>query len=144
GKSSLIDGISFAIVGDTSRSVNNKELIFYDEKEASVELELRSNNDILIIKRTIYEKKSQVCEVLLNEKTIELSDVNDYNKWILDEIGISREDLFSFYLLSKNNYKPFLQVSDTLKKQVINRFSGAYLIDNADPLIDKDIELISN
>lgn len=144
GKSSLIDGISFAITGDTSRSVVNKELIFYDEKEAFVELYLKSDKDTLIIKRTIYQSKSQVCDITLNSKSIELSEINEYNRWILDEIGISRDDLFSFYLLSKNNYKPFLQISDTLKKQIINRFSGAYLIDAVDPLIDKDITDVSD
>jgi exonuclease SbcC len=63
-----------------------------------------------------------------------------FNDWLWKTIGISKDDFFSFFLITKENYKPFLLVGDTKKKEIINRFSGADKVDAAFPLIETDSE----
>ncbi len=49
--------------------------------------------------------------------------VDAYNRYILDKLGITREELFNTFILSKHKYQDFLSASDTQKKEIINRFS---------------------
>jgi exonuclease SbcC len=66
-----------------------------------------------------------------------------FNSFVWDTIGISKEDFFSFFLITKENYTPFLLVGDSKKKEIINRFSGADKVDNALPAVENDSELIA-
>jgi exonuclease SbcC len=141
GKSSFLDSIAFSITGLSLRNISNEEMIFDGENEAYLEHSLKSNTEHLLIKRFLSRKKSQNIEVFINgvAKHKDESDVNDRNKLIIDLIGISKEDLFQFFILSKNRYKPYFSLSDTDQKAITSRFSNSNCIDNTKPLIEKDI-----
>lgn len=144
GKSVLVESISFAITGSFLRKIKKQETIFTGEQELSVEFYLDNTrtNIPLYIKRTQFKGgKSDECIVKLGDTKIEsVARVTDYSKWILDEIGISEDDFFSFYLLTMEgkHYQPFLSLTDTPMKSIINRFSGAHKVDGVEPYIDKD------
>ena len=51
------------------------------------------------------------------DKTIQPS-VLDYNRFILEEIGLSKDDIYSNYILCRNKYKSFFDSSDKDKKEL--------------------------
>lgn len=141
GKSSFIEAIAFAITGLTLRDVPIKKLVRRGERLGTVEIELLSDKgDHLIIERTVDAKASKSTTILFNkiEEHKNLPDENSRNQWIMNEIGITKEDFFQFYLVTRSRYKPFFLQSDNEKKSIINRFSGADMIDDVYPYIDVD------
>lgn len=143
GKSAIIEAIIFALTGDSFRKVKAIDLIMNDEDSADISMELINNviGKKLVIVRKLERKKSSTVKVFINdiEKT-DLPTVNDYNKFIIDLIGISRDDLMNYFVVSKDRYVSFFNSSDTKKKEIISRFSGANLIDTVDTYIDTDVK----
>lgn len=143
GKSGINECVSIAIAGETIRKVALKDLVSDNETTGEVELILfnTEKNKNLNIKRTLFSNtKPQECSIWYDEeKPIEKANVLHYSTWLFDEIGISQDDFFSFYLITKENYKPFFSLTDVPKKTIINRFSGANEIDKIDPHVKKDI-----
>lgn len=143
GKSTLNEAISLAIVGNSIRNVKPRELIRVQQDSAEVSLLLINTltNESFLIWRKIYSSttKSSECKIWINDKEItSCSDINSYNKFILDKIGISKEDFYNFFLITKEQYQPFLAVGDVRKKEIINRFSGADSIDTTTEYIQSD------
>jgi len=145
GKSSFNDAIAFSITGISLRNVSNDEMIRDDEDESNLELQLTSKDGVntLLIKRFLYRKKSQEIEIWLNgfNKHKDLPGVNERNQFIIDEIGISKDDLFQFFLITKARYKPYFKLSDTEKKNITSRFSKADVVDKVTPLIERDLNI---
>ena len=143
GKSGINEAVSLAIAGKTIRNVPMKELVSDNETQGEITLVLYNSirDKNLNIKRTIYSNtKTQECVINYDgEKPIVKGNVLQYSDWIFNEIGISEDDFFSFYLITKENYKPFFSMTDVPKKTIINRFSGANEIDKVDPFIKNDI-----
>lgn len=146
GKSALIESLALAYTGTSIRDVKVKELINRQAKEG--EVELVQYNSITKLEMRIWRKfysgtKSAECRIWIGENEMRLPDINSYNKFIFDEIGLSKEDFFNFYLLVQANYSPFLRVGDVKKKEIINRFSGADSIDKLIPLVKEDSSKLS-
>ena len=145
GKSALIESLALAFTGTSIRDVKVKELITHGAKQGSVRLELLNTitNKTMVIERTIYSgTKSAECSIYIDDEPVKLPDVNTYNKFIFEQIGLSKEDFFNFYLIVQANYSAFLTVGDTKKKEIINRFSGADSIDNVFQYIKADVDII--
>jgi len=145
GKSALIESLALAVAGTSIRDVKVKELINRQAKDGEVEFSLYNTitKKNLIIWRKFYTNtKSAECRVWVGKRIdddeVRLSDINTYNRFIFDEIGISKEDFFNFYLLVEDNYSPFLRATDLKKKETMNRFSGAESIDQLIPLVKED------
>lgn len=147
GKSALIESVALAFTGTSIRDVKVKELITNNADSGEIELLLyntRSNQQLTIFRKLYAGSKSAECKIWMGKDEIKLPDINSYNKWIFDEIGLSKEDFFKFFLITSDNYEPFLKVGDLKKKEIINRFSGAETIDSVFPFIkidSEDIEL---
>ena len=141
GKSFLIEGVIYALTGISFRKVSASELIMIGESECSVELELGNEKETHKIMRTLHEKKSSTVSVSLNGEDIKKSSVNDYNKYILDSIGLSKEDILDYFLISKEKYTSFFSASDSARKDLINRFSKSNLIDPVLISIQEDVEV---
>ncbi len=148
GKSSIIEAIAFALTGEPLRAVSKAEEIINDHSETAnvyVELVNDFDNTLFTINRTLSRKCAQsiVChkykcdgdntEEIEKDKTSQPT-VLDYNKYILEEVGLTKEDIYSNFILSNNKYKSFFDANDKTKKAMINRFSGADAVDDA---IDK-------
>lgn len=147
GKSSLVDAISFAIAGDpATRKVKQSELVRFGQKSANVKVRLLNHNGkALVIDRTIFSGTgSQACSFSIDSSTAEsekLVGQDAKDNWILKEIGISKEDFFTFFMITKEKYNSFLAATDTKKKIIINRFSGAEKIELIKPYVEAEIEL---
>lgn len=66
------------------------------------------------------------------------SSIDEYNKFILDKLGISRDEIYNNFILSKYKYQNFLASSDKEKKEFINRFSNGNMVDEAIARIVED------
>ncbi len=144
GKSSFNDAIAFSLTGISLRNISNEELIRDGENDGYLELKLISKDltSELIIKRFLRRKKSQEIEIYLNgvDKHKDLPDVNSKNQFIIHELGISKDDLFQFFLITSERYKPYFKLSDNEKKNITSRFSNANVVDNVFPALEKDVK----
>lgn len=147
GKTSLLDCITISIIGEPLRDITKKEIVRNGESAGSTTLTLKNNvlNKELIIESQINATKSSKVLLwengVLNDQLKDLEAKHTY-QYIIKEIGISKDDLINYYLISKDSYQSFFLNGDTAKKEIINRFSKANLIDGVDPLITKDLKEI--
>lgn len=144
GKSSFNDAIGFSLTGLSLRNLNNEELIRDNENECSLELSLTTidQSKNLVIKRFLTRKKSQVIQIYLNGHPVykDDHDVNARNQLVFNELGITKEDLLQFFIISKDRFKPYFKMSDNEKKNITSRFSNADSIDKVFPKLDKDLD----
>lgn len=124
------------------------EIINDAENEAIVSLLLlnTATGQRLTIQRIISRKAAQVIKVCVcanetedNEVCIEQASVADYNKFILETLGLTKEDIFSNFILSKHKYLSFLSSSDREKKEIINRFSNGVIVDESIIALQEDM-----
>lgn len=141
GKSSMEQIIYYAISGNNIRGVVDKKLIRNgcEEAFASVEIYCPIRNETLNISRTISLKHSSKLAILKNNEPVTFATVNDGNKYIVDWIGISPEDLKSYFIICKEFYKSFFKSSNTEKLALISRFINFSYIDKTKDIIDSDI-----
>lgn len=148
GKSWIIEAIFYSLIGSALRKVNDKDLIYNGDKFAEVQIEL--DNRVLDQKLTIWRKiysntKSGELRVFVNDQEqTDIPSVNEGNKFILEQLGLSREDIVDYFIISKEKYTSFFNSSDTAKKSLINRFSKADMIDPVDKSISDDIGKAQN
>lgn len=144
GKSAILEGISMTIIGSPLRDASAKELIRDKEPECETEMSFfnsKSKQTMSIWRKFYANTKSAELEIYIDNVLIaDMVSVRHGNEIILDQLGIAREDLLNYYLLSNEKYVPFLKMSDTKKKEMIGRFSQSDLIN---PAIDKvDLDLL--
>lgn len=153
GKSSLIEAISFALTGEQLRKVKSvEEIINDDADEAFVSLRLVNDYDgvNLTINRHISRNAPQIIQVLrqtgpydMDLEEIIQPTVSDYNKYILNEIGLTKDDIYNNFILCDNKYEGFFDCSDKNKKEVINRFSNGVLVDESIARVQADMEPVA-
>lgn len=138
GKSSLIEAISFALTGEQLRKVKTVEEIINDNAdEASVSLTMKNAyvGVQMTIERRISRKAPQSIRIFKQPLTLKaeteeiiMPTVADYNKYILNKIGLTKEEIYNNYILCDNKYEGFFDCSDKSKKEIINRFSNGVLL----------------
>lgn len=147
GKSGIQTGIEFCITASNSRGVRDNELVSYGEKEAKAELIVSCD----IRKERIHIDWTVKCKgsnnlVLTKQKfngdweEVSFSNVNDGKKWILNWFGISKEDLFNYFLINKSRFKSFFESSNKEKVGLINRFSDASIIEGLEDIDTEEVE----
>ena len=136
GKSALIEAIAIGLTGETLRKIKMDEIINDAGNEAQVKLELNNNElgKTFCITRIISRKSPQAITVEFmdadgNAESIAQASVTDYNRFVLETLGLSKDDIFSNFILSKHKYSSFLSSSDRDKKDLINRFSNGIMVD---------------
>lgn len=151
GKSALIEVLAIATTGSPLRKVNIDEVISDSADRAVVGAIYRQTDSTkeLKIERKFSRKDSSTAnaEVYGSLGLIASSDtgIDACNEFIFSHLGVSKDEIFSNFILSKYKYKNFLSVSDNEKKAIINRFSNGVLVDQAieSLLVDK-IECLKN
>lgn len=147
GKSGIQTGIEFCITASNSRGVRDNELISYGQSEAKAELVVSCDvrKERLHIDWTIKLKGSNLLTLTKQPyggdwEEVSFSNVNDGKKWIVDWFGISKEDLFNYFLINKARFKSFFESSNREKVALINRFSDASIIEGVDNIDTSDLE----
>ena len=149
GKSALIEAVAIAITGETLRKVNMDEIINDAHDTATVSALFVNDEEYItmLVERTLSRKKPQEFVITTEDphfgtEKIVKATVNDYNKYVLDMLGISKDDVFSNYILTARKYRSFLSSSDRDKKEIINRFSNGVIVDESIEALHEDMEPI--
>ena len=153
GKSALLECIAVGLTGSPLRKIRTEEIINDAAEQCRITLHLANDasNEELIIARSIPRKgaSSVACklyrggELVTTDEAVQHS-VDAYNKYILEKLGITREELLNNFILSKYRYEDFLSSSDKEKKEIINHFSNGILVDEAIARVEEDIEPLSS
>ncbi|WP_320888878.1 AAA family ATPase [Bacteroides sp.] len=140
GKSALIECIAVGLTGNPLRKIKNEEIINDKADECWIQLQFTNDgsNEVFNIERQLFRKGTSIvtCSIERDGKPVDTDEavqpsVDAYNKYILEKLGISKDELFNNFLLSKFKFQDFLSSSDREKKEVINRFSNGILVDQA-------------
>ena len=146
GKSALLEAIAIAITGETMRDAKMDEIINDAEDSASIEVMLYNDelHRTLEVKRNIFRKKPQ--EVIVNmyvgeaeQQPVTMPSVTEYNKYILDQLGLSRDDIYANFMMTEGKYSSFLSAPDRMKKEIINRFSNGIMVDESIAALEEDM-----
>jgi len=147
GKSGMATGIEFCITASNSRGVRDLELVTYGSESARAQLfascDIRKEE--IHIDWTINVKGSNKLTLLKRSEDgdwieTSFSNVNDGKKYILDWFAISKEDLFSYFIINKTRFKSFFESSNKEKVDLINRFSDASVITGLEDIDSSDLE----
>lgn len=145
GKSTLVEAIAFGITGAPLRRVRSEEII--NDSADSCRVALRFGNTAtgegLLVEREIFRKGTSSVRCLAGMagmlEEVALESVDAANRYILERLGVSRDELFSAFILSRHRYEDFLSSSDREKKEIINRFSGGSVVDRAIEQVEADL-----
>lgn len=136
GKSSIQSMVEFCLTGDNSRGVRDNELVRFGCKESFLDLFIDCENrgERLHISWRVKIKGSNQLSLHIskdkeNWEEVVFSNVNDGKKWIIDWVGISKNDIFNYFIINKTRFKSFFKSSNKEKVELINRFSDASIID---------------
>ena len=147
GKSAIQTGIEYCITASNSRDVRDVELVAYGHPEARAQLIVSCDirKETIHIDWTLKAKGSN--KVRLTKQVgngdweeVSFSNVNDGKKWILNWFGISKEDLFNYFIINKSRFKSFFKSSNREKVDLINRFSDASIIDGLEEIDNSMLE----
>lgn len=146
GKSAMLEAIAIGITGETLRKAKMDEIINDAEDTAEVEINL-TNIDAgqqLIVHRIISRKAAQKIDITFIDgedvSNVVQSGVTEYNKYILETIGLTRDDVFANYILTEDKFISFLSASDRDKKGIINRFSNGIMVDESIAALQNDMQ----
>ena len=138
GKSTLFEAICIALTNESLRAIKKDSFINRDEEECKIVFHLY--NPVLKMKLRISRQffrgnKSAKIEIWENDKlNKQVVSVNEANKRVLELIGISREDLLRYFIISQDNRYTFFTASDGEKKEIMNRITSADMIN---PVIEE-------
>ena len=145
GKSVLVSVIEMCLLHTTSKKANDKDLVTWGETQSNVSLTIHCpiRKETMLIERIISIKNGGQSQLSINgivKYAFEDNMVREIDRYIIDWIGISAEDLQNFFILSKFKYKSFFDASNTQLVQLIGRFSNSSIIDGIDKDIIKETE----
>lgn len=138
GKTTLFEAICIALTNESLRAIKKDSFINRDEEECRIVFHLY--NPVLKMKLRISRQffrgnKSAKIEIWENDKlNKQVVSVNEANKRVLELIGISREDLLRYFIISQDNRYTFFTASDSEKKEIMNRITSADMIN---PVIEE-------
>jgi len=144
GKSTIIEALAISLTGSPFRDIKNSDLISNDKDFLEIEFDLEDavkGLNYKIIRRLFSNKPSRV-ELWVNGKVNEsLKDLapKESNKYIQELLDLTNDDLLNYFIVSKETYKSFFLSTDGQKKEIINRFSKAYLVENVEAAVKIDI-----
>lgn len=148
GKSALLECIAVGITGSPLRKIRSEEIINDAAEECRIRLHFANDTvgEELAVSRTIPRKGASTvaCTLRRGGKEVVTDEavqpsVDAYNRYILDKLGVTRDELLNNFILSKYRYEDFLSSSDREKKEIINRFSNGILVDGAIARVEEDI-----
>lgn len=132
GKSTIFEGITIALTNKSLRDLKKESFINRDADSCRISLSLENkvlNSTLKIVRQFFRGSKSAKVEVWENgELNSDIVSVDEANKRIIDLIGISREDLLRYFIISQDNNYTFFTAGDVEKKEVLNRITSADMI----------------
>lgn len=143
GKSVLIEAVTTALTGSTYRDIGKDDFILDGEDVATIDFQL--DNPFLKKQLRIFWEfergKAAKIKIFENRSTTHkksIVSVNEAKKYILEEIGVSREDLLNFFIINQGNTNSFFTAGDAKQKEIIGRFANYGIVNTALDKISKE------
>ena len=138
GKTTLFEAISVALTGRSLRDIKKESFINDEAESCLVKLSLYNNvtkHELEITRQFFRGNKTSKIEIIEDgEINSTMTSVNEADKRILELIGVGREDLLRYYIISQDNVYTFFTAADNEKKEILNRITSADLIN---PLLEE-------
>lgn len=138
GKTTLFEAISIALTGESLRALKKESFINIEEESCEVRFELFNsvlNKKLEIVRKFFRGGKSSKIELFENDIiNNQITSVAEANKRVYELIGISREDLLRYFIISQDSRYTFFTASDSDKKEIMNRITSA---DMVNPIIEE-------
>lgn len=135
GKTTLFEAICIALTNESLRSIKKETFINRNADSCYIEFELYNpvmRMNLRICRRFFRGGKPVEVKVYENgEQNTQVVSVAEANKRVLELIGIGREDLLRYFIISQDNHYTFFTASDTEKKEIMNRITSADMINPA-------------
>ena len=132
GKTTLFEAVCIALTGDSLRKIDKEVFINDEANQCDISFEMYNAvlRQTLRIDRHFYRGgKSSRVELYEDGKlNTQMTSVAECNKRILEMIGISRDDLLRYYIISQDNHYTFFNATDSEKKEIMNRITSADMI----------------
>lgn len=141
GKTTLFEAITLALTGNTLRGLKKESFINWDYDQCSISLSLENEvlKQTLTINRQYFRGNKSAKVELIEDGEINshITSINEADKRITELIGISREDLLRYFIISQDNLYTFFAAGDNEKKEVLNRITSADMIN---PIIERLVD----
>lgn len=129
GKSAFADAIYYLLLGTSSTGKKDGELVRWGQPCAELYLSLeRTSGGTLEIMRKIYSAKSKSAEISIiidgKDAHDRYSSVIEGNRLILELLGLSADDLRTYFLISRERFVSFFDSPDSAKRNLLARFSS--------------------
>lgn len=147
GKTSIQSAIEKCILDYTSRKrVRDQNLVRHGCSISELELwiECPVRRQTLHIRRVLRAKGSNELYLDINGEMVSFATVNDGNNFIIEWLGISKEDISNYYIVNKERFNSFFSSSNTQKLQLLTRFSNTTFLDNVDQDVKNDIVFLES
>lgn len=132
GKSTLFEAVALALTNESLRGVKKETFINHDEEWCDVRFELTNSvlkRDFVIYRKFFRGGKAVKVEIYENgELNTQITSVVEANKYIYETIGVSRDDLLRYFIISQDNHYTFFTASDADKKEIMNRITSADMV----------------
>lgn len=138
GKTTLFEAVCIALTNESLRGLKKESFINREADDCKIIfcLENSAMKMKLRIERQFFRgsKPAKIAIYENGELNSQIVSVNEANKRVLELIGISREDLLRYFIISQDNHYTFFTASDSEKKEIMNRITSA---DMVNPVIEK-------
>lgn len=138
GKTTLFEAVCIALTNESLRCLKKESFINREADDCKIIfcLENSAMKMKLRIERQFFRgsKPAKIAIYENGELNSQIVSVNEANKRVLELIGISREDLLRYFIISQDNHYTFFTASDSEKKEIMNRITSA---DMVNPVIDE-------
>lgn len=138
GKTTLFEAVCIALTNESLRGLKKESFINREADDCNIIfcLENSAMKMKLRIERQFFRgsKPAKIAIYENGELNSQIVSVNEANKRVLELIGISREDLLRYFIISQDNHYTFFTASDSEKKEIMNRITSA---DMVNPVIEQ-------
>nr|DAP15228.1 MAG TPA: STRUCTURAL MAINTENANCE OF CHROMOSOMES PROTEIN [Caudoviricetes sp.] len=138
GKTTLFEAVCIALTNESLRGLKKESFINREADECKIIfcLENSAMKMKLRIERQFFRgsKPAKIAIYENGELNSQIVSVNEANKRVLELIGINREDLLRYFIISQDNHYTFFTASDSEKKEIMNRITSA---DMVNPVIEQ-------
>lgn len=129
GKSAFADAIYYLLLGTSSTGKKDGELVRWGQPYAELYLSLeKASGRTLEIMRKIYAAKSKSAEISIiidgKDAHDRYSSVMEGNRLIFELLGLSADDLRTYFLISRERFTSFFDSPDSAKRNLLARFSS--------------------
>ncbi len=153
GKTSLVDIIAVTLLGQSLTGRDLKECVNWNGADSffTTSLTLFNGYETIITRKVYNNTRSAELSITVNGQPVKGVmtkagivngvDVKEGNKYILESIlGISKEDLLNYFLISSSDYQSFFKANNSKKIEIISRFSNAQKVDQVITLLETEVK----